>query len=1321
MKKTVPAWKPVIIVLLFALALALVYPPERNLILGLDLAGGTRLVYQVEIPPEDAPFAERIIDDIIAVQRDRVDPQGVMNLTWRRVGANRIEIQMPLADEHTEQRRAEWIEVRDRIEAQNVDLNVISDFVLGSGARDAAMMRVSGADRETWEAVNQLLEQRDGLLEARSEISEAESRLGELRFELDNIENDADDAQRQELTRAISDLTRRLEAANERAGRFQDAIEEIRDGVDEDRARSFRLLEKLLLTARAYDRWSEISQRVDEVDREYAAVQQRLGNLTPDTEEYRQASEEARQLLRQTIRVQNEARAARRELEGRRQNVQARNLDLETLQRTLQLPARRTTGQPRGAPSLREVELASLRQRFPERGEDVDAAVEAWDAYSRAKRGALDDPADLIRLLRGAGVLEFRIVPAHTEVAALSDYRTRLRESGPTTESEADYVWRQVDSLAQIFPGDPLRTEAQELLEDLENRRPEETLEEYEDRIFEFFSGSGGGSMVVQPYRGRFYVLVSNRPGNRIADTEDGWEVINAMQSTDPNTGFPSVIFRLNTTGARLMGRMSGANIGNSMCIILDGAVMSIATIQSRLGSSVQITRRDGYSQDELRFLIRTLNAGSLAARMGEEPISVTKVAPSAGRENLERGLASAYWAMILVAAFIAVYYLFNGVVTVFVLAFNTLIILAAMSLLQGTFTLPGIAGIVLTIGIAVDANVLIFERIREELERKLDLKSAVKLGYEKALSTIVDANVTTLITCVVLYYTATAEVRGFALTLMIGVLASMFTALFCSRVIFELGMQWGLLKKMPMAPTLIPPLNRLLSPNINWLKARYVLGVVSIVLVLLSITAIAWRGGDIFDIEFRSGTQVAFTLTGDSRLPLDTRDGVDGVRDLLEQYALDNEIDALRSTRVTVIGLGDPVEGKYRSFSILTTIENSTYVEQQITAAFGDQIDRLREISFTNSDVPSHLDAREQVFPIRTAARAGAGQELTLPTLGDVIGDRTLSEQVPPAFIGGVAIVLDNLTPAATLSDIRDRVAQMQSIPPFDQRTTLPFEVMPLTSVELDGADTGGQPLFSRVAILMRDARTNYQAQPEEFRRTDSGALAVQAWELVREALGRERSLDSVTNFSSQVSLDMKIAALQAVFLSLLAVVVYIWIRFGNLKYGLAAILALAHDVIIALGMIAAAAFIYETTIGQLLTLEPFRIDLAMVAAILTLIGYSLNDTIVVFDRIRENRGKLAFETPEIINTSINQTISRTVLTSGTTLLALLTLYIFGGHGSVHGFAFAMIIGILVGTYSSIAIAAPTLMLKLGKKQRAAALETVPAVDIDPRRPSPT
>jgi SecD/SecF fusion protein len=190
---------------------------------------------------------------------------------------------------------------------------------------------------------------------------------------------------------------------------------------------------------------------------------------------------------------------------------------------------------------------------------------------------------------------------------------------------------------------------------------------------------------------------------------------------------------------------------------------------------------------------------------------------------------------------------------------------------------------------------------------------------------------------------------------------------------------------------------------------------------------------------------------------------------------------------------------------------------------------------------------------------------------------------------------------------------------------------------------------------------------------------------------LASEKSLSKVVQFLPQVAGQAQNRAIMSIALALAAIVAYIWMRFGNKEFGLAAIVAVVHDVAVTLGMIGVSHLLAGTFIGNALGLTDFRVDLAMIAAILTVIGYGLNDSIVIFDRIRENRGRAGSLTANLINTSINQTLSRTLLTSMTTLMVILTLYIFGG-AAVHGFAFALLIGVFVGTYSTLGVAAPLL-----------------------------
>jgi SecD/SecF fusion protein len=228
---------------------------------------------------------------------------------------------------------------------------------------------------------------------------------------------------------------------------------------------------------------------------------------------------------------------------------------------------------------------------------------------------------------------------------------------------------------------------------------------------------------------------------------------------------------------------------------------------------------------------------------------------------------------------------------------------------------------------------------------------------------------------------------------------------------------------------------------------------------------------------------------------------------------------------------------------------------------------------------------------------------------------------------------------------------------------------------------------------VVVVDERNAYDANRPEVVRDFEQVVAAPLYDTVVSAVAAPAQLQKVTNFNPQVADEFRVDATIAVLLSVVAIVAYIWLRFGNLKYGTATVVALAHDVLFAIAAIGIAHFLAETFIGDLLLLEPFRLNLTMVAAILTVMGFSMNDTVVVFDRIRENRDKVGHVDRQVINDSINQTLSRTLLTGATTLVTILMMYIFGGAG-IHAFTYAMLVGIITGTYSSIAIASPILLI---------------------------
>ncbi|MEX2213863.1 MAG: protein translocase subunit SecD [Phycisphaeraceae bacterium] len=930
--------------------------------------------------------------------------------------------------------------------------------------------------------------------------------------------------------------------------------------------------------------------------------------------------------------------------------------------------------------------IAALKTEHPERAEQIAAVAEAHAAYD-ARRGPLDDPEDLIALLRGSGVLEFRI--AARDTGAYQEYRERLQKQGPLAGDSSSYRWFVIDEVKQFAE-----------TEDARKRLHADPAGYF--RSYQSSQAPPAPGLVGERYGDKYYILLSDSPNSRLTAAEHGWRVTQAFEDRD-SSGFPAIGFTMNTVGAQNLSSLT-SNYGPTddrpgfpMAIVLDGRVMTTPTLQATISSRGIITGK--FSQSEIKYLVRTLNAGSLKASLSDRPISTKFFNPEMGQDNLNRGKNAVIWSMVVICVFMALWYLWSGLVADFALLFNIVIILGVMSMLQANFTLPGIAGIVLVIGMAVDANVLIFERVREELGRNADVKTALRLGYDRAFVTIVDSNITTLITCVILAYFATVEVKGFAVALGIGIVASMFTAVFVTRVFFNYWVEWSNPKKISMLPTVLPKLGKILHPNISWTKSFKVMGGISAVLCVLSLVLVFSRGVDLLDIEFRSGTQVSFKVAPGKELTLaearkqltDTAEKLEAARKARGLDAKAAEMPWLRGTSASVIAIGDTTaQGKVKEFSVAVLSEDNELVSESIAEAFKAQLTVNRPIHFKGAPAggtinePGAVTVPENVYPIVS------------DNLGESI-NRTTGENVSD-YIGGVAIVMEELSPPSTVDHLAGRINRQRNQPAYEKYSGREVRVIGLTPAanqtegEREGANDKGT-LYSGVVVVITDRATNYADNVQSFKNPDG--LAGSEWKLVIDALTRENVFESVQNFSSQVSGTMKRQAIISLLLSLLAIGAYIWFRFGSLRYSLGAIAALAHDVTITLGAVALAHYLYDGFLGSIFGLSDFKIDLAMVAAILTIVGYSLNDTIVVYDRIRENRGRLAHATPDMINDSVNQTISRTLLTSGTTILASLMLYVLGGSGSgIHGFAFAMVVGVLIGTYSSIGIAANLLLI---------------------------
>jgi SecD/SecF fusion protein len=1234
------------------------YGPADRLKPGIDLAGGTQLVYDVVVP--EGQQKSQVIEQTIEILADRVDPAGTRGLVWRTVAGQRIEVQMAAAPEKVREAREAYDTALENLKKNNLSPGEL-DRALAKGD-PKALEKLAGDDKALKADLKKLQAAYDAREAARQAYLDASAAWNETKETIPVEQWDDHPAYK------------KLEALE-------------REYTEESKL-DFEFLEQDILKANSFN--------VAEFERLEAIPPQELSETQIED----------------------------------------------------------------GETTPRQDWLADLKERYPNRADAIQKAYDKLIAYEAVK-GPLDGPEDLIALLRGSGVLEFRITADPGELSSLRNYMTQLDQQGPRARPTADYRWFEVDDLAQYVKDEEDRAQIEDwLAQSLSVNEVQQ--QEAKENVLSYFTGSG--RVIARPYAGRLYVLLHNDEGMAMT-RDDDWSVSGVNIGQD-ELGKPTVNYQLDGKGAALMRDLTGPNVGRPMAVLLDNKVLTDPVIRGQLSNQIQIS--GDFSRAEVEYLRDTMRAGSLEGQLSESPVSQLTIGPSLGADNVRAGLQAALTALILVAIFMTIYYFFAGLVANFALAANMVLILGVLALTQATFTLPGIAGLVLTIGMAVDANVLIFERIREELmDRKVGVEVAARQGYGKALSTILDANITTLITCLILGYTATSDVKGFAVVLGIGILATLFTALFCTKVFIDIYIRYRKPKTLEMLPTMVPAMHKILSPNVNWIgKAKFLVPISAVLLILGLGEAIFQRGEDMLDIEFRSGTSVGFELkptgeeeeNGDPILTTlkigEARDRIEDVAEVAKQAQAtieaeqditpENETEreiaaAVREAydrheqavaeyeeviatggkmekpdavpdfslldEVQVVTTGESDDPEIASgFKVATLITDSEAVTALLKVAFEDVLETTRPVNFKGEGLSAE-EARGIVEPMSSGV------------LGEVFEDQ-LPEAVAntnlPDYAGGVAMYVQNMVPPLSVEELTERIDRMRRQPPHDELGVREFRVVGVERAA-DSFDDADNPQYSSVIVAVHDdGSTDYSttAGIESF--TDSGGLADTEWKLLTDAMKRDSSFTNVTVFNGQVSGTMQQQAIVAIGLSLLAVVVYIWVRFGSIRYGIAAIAALVHDVAVALGLVALAGLAYNTfpdsAIVQLLMLDPFKVNLAMIAAFLTIIGYSLNDTIVVFDRIRENRGRLSRATPQIINDSINQTVSRTILTSGTTFLAVATLYFIGGPG-VHGFAFAMLLGVIIGTYSSIAIAAPILLIGTkGKGPKGGPQEAKPA-----------
>ena len=610
--------------------------------------------------------------------------------------------------------------------------------------------------------------------------------------------------------------------------------------------------------------------------------------------------------------------------------------------------------------------------------------------------------------------------------------------------------------------------------------------------------------------------IIKKQTSNDLAPL-DGDVVTSAQQTLNQVNGQVEVNLRMNAQGAKKWAEMTtkAANVGNrEIAIALDGEVVSAPRVNDAItqGSS---SISGNFSVEEAVDFASILEVGKLPART--KIIQETNVGPSLGKANISKSINSLLIGFFLVIVTMLAYYAGAGIIAIISLLLNVFIIFGTLSSFGTVLTLSGIAGIVLTIGMAVDANVIIFERIKEELEAGKSIKQAISDGYYHSYSAIIDANVTTILTAMILAYFGLGPVKGFAIVLIIGVLSSMFTAIFVSRLIID----WWVDKGNDLSFWTSFSKRAFKDINIDWIGKRKYAYIISGALILFGLISIATRGFDL-GVDYKGGYTYNIQFSGNEKMTADVlRDGL--------------------------------------------------------------------EASFGAAPVVKQVDT-ENTFNVTTSY-------LITETAED--------------------------TPAKVMAKLHEGVAKL----------------------------------------------TNSTVSLEDFSNNESSDDKIH--------------VVSSAQVGPNIADDLKTSSFYAGLLALLAVFLYIFLRFSKWQYSVGAIVALLHDALVVLG-------VFSLFRGIL----PFslEVDQAFIAAILTVIGYSINDTVIIFDRIREYFGiRVSDSNDQIINSAINSTLSRTLMTAFTTIIVVLILFLFGG-ASIKGFAFALLVGITVGTYSSVFIAAPIL-----------------------------
>ncbi len=629
----------------------------------------------------------------------------------------------------------------------------------------------------------------------------------------------------------------------------------------------------------------------------------------------------------------------------------------------------------------------------------------------------------------------------------------------------------------------------------------------------------------------QLYAIKVTNTADRKAPLE-GDVITDAANDFAQHSSYATVTMQMNPDGANIWARLTEQNMGRCIAIVLDGYVYSAPRVNDKIsGGRSEIT--GNFTVEEAKDLANVLKSGKMPApaRIVQEDV----VGPSLGHEAITNGFMSFAIAFALVLLYMIFFYgLVPGLVADGVLLLNVFLLFGILASFKAVLTLPGIAGIVLTLGMAVDTNVLIYERIREELRGGKGLAKAVSEGYSNASSAIIDANLTTIITGIVLFVFGTGPIKGFATTLIIGIVTSLITGFILSRVVFQALAKSEKLKDLTFSSKAAK--NFLQNTKIKFIEKRKIGYIISAIMIVVTIISFAQRGLD-QGIDFSGG-------------------------------------------RNYIVGFDSKVQT--------------------------EDVKKMLRLSF-DGETPS-------VITVKSSSEDTEGEEI-----------------------------------------FKNRI-----------RISTNFKIQ-------DTAESVDGEIESRIFNGLKSIL------PKDITQTEF---------VNKHILSSQKVGPTVAD-------DIKVSAMWAVLFAIIAIGLYILMRFRNVAFSIGGIVALIHDSIIILGL-------YSLLHG----LMPFSLEInqAFIAAILTVIGYSINDSVVIFDRVREFRTLYPKrELSDTINDGLNSTLARTFNTSFTTIVVLLSIFLFGGE-SIRGFVFALLIGMVVGTYSSLFVAVPIAYesLKNSKEEKA-------------------